>query len=569
MERNLLDIYKIKKRKATVLYYIIALFLSVALLAGCFYGYIPEPADHAAAQADEQNDLTDKETPQRGGELRVPISVPDTFNPLFADTKSLSDFLGIVFEGLFEFGYDLKPVPVLAQSWETKEQGRVWYIKIRDGIRFHDGYELTAEDVVFTFKALQGGLLDSPYQNGIFGNPDIETMVVDEEDPYAVYIHLFEPINNMLELLTFPILPRHLYQTDIFMAENKGDLSILPVGTGPFKADRMAWDPIVSLRLVRNDDWWGGEPLLDSIRGIIYEDETLARSAFMRGETDIFDTGDMFANVQTIGRNVQKHSYLTSDFEFIGFNHEHPFLSDVLVRRAIAHAIDRRQIISVVYNDGAQDTEAPITPTSWLYRSGHGVFEADVERAVSLLEEAGFTGIDENGIRFRTTEAGIEQLKVRLLTNIESGLRRHAQELIAQQLKAAGISAEVHILPWDQFVAALREKNFDMLLTGFDAGGFPDLSFNIYLGDDGLPLSLYSSDELSSILYEAKRIYEQETLKKLYDDVQEYINDKLPIISLYFRVASVFLDERVKGVETPLTYDIYDGIEKWYFDHSD
>jgi peptide/nickel transport system substrate-binding protein len=565
MERNLLDIYKIKKRKATVLYYIVALFLSVVLLAGCFYGYIPEPADFAAAQTNEQDDMIEKETPQSGGELRVPISVPDTLNPLFAGTKGLSDFFGIVFEGLFEFGDDLKPIPVLAQSWETKEQGRVWHIKIRDGVRFHDGYELTAEDVVFTFKALQGGLLGSPYENGIFGNPDIETMVVDEDDPYAIYVYLFEPINNMLELLTFPILPRHVYQTDVFMIENKGNLSILPVGTGPFKADSTDWDPAVSLRLIRNDDWWGDKPLFDSICGIIFEDEALARSAFMRGETDIFNSGDMFANVQVIGRNVQKHSYLTSDFEFIGFNHEHPFLSEVSVRRAIAYALDRRQIISVVYNDGAQDTEAPILPTSWLYRSGHGVFETDFDRASDLLEEAGFTGIDENGIRFRAVEAGSEQLKVRLLTNLESGLRRHAQELIARQLKAAGISVEIHILPWDQFVAALREKDFDMVLTGFDVGRFPDLNFNIHLGADELPFSLYSSDELNNILDEAERVYDQEALRSIYGNVQGYINNMLPVISLYFRTASVFFDERVKGVETPLTEDIYNGIEKWHF----
>ncbi len=235
------------------------------------------------------------------------------------------------------------------------------------------------------------------------------------------------------------------------------------------------------------------------------------------------------------------------------------------MRRAIAHSLDRRQIISTVYNDAAQDAEAPILPTSWLYRSGHGVFEADFDRAVNLLEEAGFTEIDENGVRFRATEAGLELLKIRMLTNLESGLRRHAQELIASQLEATGILVEIHILPWDQFVAALRAEDFDMVLMGFDVGRFPDLSFNIHLGADELPLNLYSSDELNNLLNEAKRAYEQESLKGIYGSVQEYINNMLPVISLYFRTASVFFDERIKGVEVPLTSDIYNGIERWYF----
>jgi ABC-type transport system substrate-binding protein len=195
------------------------------------------------------------------------------------------------------------------------------------------------------------------------------------------------------------------------------------------------------------------------------------------------------------------------------------------------------------------------------------VFEADIDRAVNLLEKVGFTGIDENGIRFRPTEAGVEQLKFRLLTNLESGLRRHAQELIAQQLEDVGILVEIHVLPWDEFVLSLKEKDFDMVLTSFDVGRFQDLSFNVQLGADEIPFSLYSSDELNNLLNEAKRAYDQETLRKIYGNVQGYINNMLPIISLYFRTASVFFDERIKGVETPLTEDIYNGIEKWYFDN--
>jgi len=565
MGRSQLGSYESKKFKYSVVYYLIVLFLCITLITGCFYNYVPEPADSAVAQVDESRIPLD-EAPQIGGELRVPLPEPNTLNPLFADTKGLSDFLGIMFEGLFKFGKDDKPIPVLAQSWEVTERGRVWHIRIQEGVRFHDGYELTAEDVIFTFNALQAGLVESYYGDGIFGNPDLETMIMDEYDPHALYVHLFEPINNLTELLTFPILPKHVYQTDVFMAENKGDLSILPVGTGPFRADAMVWGSGVNLRLVRNVDWWGDKPFFDSVKGIIYEDEVLARSAFLRGEIDIFDSVDLFANIQTMGRAVRKRSYLTNYYEFIGFNFKNPIFTDGLVRRAIEHALDRRQIISTVYNGAAQDAQVPILPTSWLYRSGHFMFEADTEKASHLLEKAGFTGIDENGVRFRITEGGTEQLKFRLLTNLESALRKHAQLLIAQQLEAAGIAVEIQVLPLEQFVAALREHDFDMVIMGFDVGRFPDLSFNIFLRADEPPLNLYSSDALNSLLNEAKRAYEQETLKQIYGDIQEYISGNQPVVGLYFRTASVFFNERLEGVETPLTSDIYNGIEKWYFD---
>lgn len=564
MERNLLDIYKIKKRKFVIAYYFVALFLSVAILAGCFYDYISEPVDYAAARTDDPIDLIEESPPQMGGEIRVPVPLPDTFNPLFAGTKGLSDFLGIIFEGLFEFGEDLKPIPVLADSWEVKEQGRVWHIKLREGVNFHDGQEMMAEDVIFTFKALQSGLLDSSYARGLVGHPDIETMVADENDPYAVYVHLFEPIHNMKELLTFPILPQHVYQTDVFMLENINNLSFLPVGTGPFKADITEFDPLLRLRLVRNEDWWGGDVFLDSILGLIYEDETLVRDAFSRGDIDIFDSSEMFANVYTIGREVQRHSYLTSHFEFIGFNHEHPILSDLLVRRAIANVLDRQQIITVVYNGNAQDTEAPISPASWIYRSGHGIFDADIDKASALLVQAGWTGIDENGIRFKATETGTKQLKFRLLTNLESGLRRHAQEMIVRQLQDVGISVEVQTLPWNEFTEALNTKDFDAILTGYSIDNLPDLRFSIYLGNDAEPLVLYESEELNALMSEAARIYDQEKLKEIYYEVQEYVSVQLPVISLYFKTGSVLFDMRVKGIEIPVTSDIFQSIEKWY-----
>jgi len=564
MERNLSDTCTMRKRIIAFLFYIVSLFLVATFLAGCFYYSIPDPSDNTVVQEGHEIDSLEEILPQEGGEIRVPVPVPDTFNPLLAHTKGLSGFLGIMFEGLFELGEDQSPVPVLAHSWEVQEEGRVWHIKLREGVKFHDGHELTAEDVIFTFKALQEGILGSPYERGLVAHPDIETMVADENDTFAVYVHLFEPIHNMRELLTFPILPLHVYQSSAFMLENKGNFNFLPVGTGPFEADSARFDVLSHLRLVRNQDWWGGETYLDSVLGLVYEDETLARTAFVLGEIDIFDSVELFANVHAIGRQIQRHTYVTSHFEFIGFNHAHPILSNLLVRRAIAHAIDRQQIITVVYNGNAQNTEAPIPPSSWLYRSGHGIFDADINKASELLIQAGWTGVDENGIRFKATETGYMPLKFRLLTNIESGLRRHAQELIINQLEAVGIAVEVQIEPLDKFAEALRTMDFDAVLTGYSVGRFPDLKFNLNLGDGALPVTFYESDTLDFLVNEAAREYDQERLSGIYIDAQKYISEQLPVISLFFRTGSLLVDKSVKGITVPVSHDIYRSIDRWH-----
>ena len=225
----------------------------------------------------------------------IPIPTPDTFNPLLTRSRDMINFFGLIFEGLFEYDQNMKPQPCLVESWEVEEEGKLWRFHLRKNIRFHDGSILTGEDVVFTFIALQQGNMDSFFQKGIYDNSKILKIEVDLFDVYTVNVYLSTPINNMLDIMTFPVLPKKIYQSDTLMLERKEDMSFLPIGTGPYKVDEVMLEERW-IRLVRNYDWWGKQPYIDSILARIYQDEMQIRQAFRSGEVDLIDITSAITN---------------------------------------------------------------------------------------------------------------------------------------------------------------------------------------------------------------------------------------------------------------------------------
>ena len=150
------------KRKLSLI--VIILYLT-SVLAGCGLGQSLYPFEHnidgGIGSIEQDDDEPEIPAPKRGGELIIPIPVPDTFNPLLTRSRDMINFFGLIFEGLFEYDENMRPQPCLVESWEVDEEGKLWRFHLRKDIKFHDGSILTGEDVVFTFIALQQGNLNS------------------------------------------------------------------------------------------------------------------------------------------------------------------------------------------------------------------------------------------------------------------------------------------------------------------------------------------------------------------------------------------------------------------------
>jgi len=561
--------------KKRLCHIVLLLFIAV-YLAGCGMESFDFPSQVEIQQGgyrEESEDAVSKEkleaaAPKKGGQITIPIPYPDTMNPLLTQSKDMVSFFGIIFESLFELDENLEPRPVLVDKWEFSEDRKVIFFHLKKGVKWHNGTELTGVDVLFTFQALRSGKLDSIYNRGISDNLFIEEMGVQADDPYTVYIQLRQPICNILEIMTFPILPRDVYQSVEYMVQNKGNLNLYPVGTGPYKIANSWSENYQEIILARNEEWWGEEPYLDSIKVKVFRDNRQARSAFQSGQVDLIDTPVIYANAFTESGNVNLYRYLTHNYEFLGFNNDHPILKDVQIRKAIAFAIDRKGIISEVYLNNAEAVDVPIPTNSWLYDAKQRVYDYDPERAKQILKESGWNDTDGNGILDKIINGQKVELYFRIITNQDNDMRKDALDLVVKQLEEVGIKAEAVFLDWNEMVEqVLPEGQFDAILGGYYLDAFPDLRFAFHSREMGNGLNnfiRYQNADFDRLLDEIDMISSKALLKEHFQSIQKHLVEQLPIISLYFRTASLIVNENIKGIRHPMEMNIYRDIEKWY-----
>src|SRR5690554_3811798 len=202
------------------------LVILVAILSGCGLARIPEA--HIIDNDEMPSEVTPTPTepsPRYGGELKVPLTALDTFNPILTQSKDILNFLSLIYESPIVYDESLKPSPSLISSWEVSPDGRLWIFNVRKGVNWHNGQTFTGEDILFTLEVLQSEEIDSFFHVRQYEDINIIEYGLRSNDPYTVYIRLGEPTFRILDFLTFPVLPKSVYQSDEFIMENINDFS--------------------------------------------------------------------------------------------------------------------------------------------------------------------------------------------------------------------------------------------------------------------------------------------------------------------------------------------------------
>ena len=285
---------------------------------------------------------------------------------------------------------------------------RTYRIRLRRGVPFHDGHELTSADVVFTFTSVLDSAFNSPYK-GAFR--DLES--VSAIDKYTVDFVLKQPSGSFLPNLVFKIVP-----------DGAGrDLRQRPIGTGPYEFVSYTVDDRVQLRAFR--DYFEGLP---RNRGLVLK---IVPDDIMRGLELRKRTSDLLINdlVPDMVYQLEKEGLgLTTapgvDYQYVGFNLRDPVLRDVRVRHAIGHAMDRQAIVDHLRRGLATVADTMLPSTNWAYEPDVLVLDYNPDRSRALLEEAGFSDPDGAGPR-PAAFAFVQDLERRVLT---AAGRRHPAE---------------------------------------------------------------------------------------------------------------------------------------------
>ena len=345
---------------------------------------------------------------------------PGIFDPHTVVAAGDEEIIYNIYEGLYKFDYEGNLNPCLATDVEISDDASVYTFTIREGVKFHDGSDLDANDVVYSLKRA-AGLLDT--QNG--------TALVSELDPISdVTVTSDGRVEVTLEVSNCELLS---YFTTGIIPEGYDNCQKAPVGTGPFKFE--SYMPGQSVVLVKNENYWqSGLPYLDKVTFKVCADMDAGLTELANGSIDIFPylTTDRANQLDPTKYNILSNG--SNMVQIFALNNAVEPLNDVRVRQAISYAVNRKDVISVTMDGAGVELTTAMSPAMGSYydTSLDGTYDQNIEKAKSLLAEAGY----ENGFDITCTVPSSYLIHVN--TAVE----------LASELKAIGINMEIKQVDW-------------------------------------------------------------------------------------------------------------------------
>jgi peptide/nickel transport system substrate-binding protein len=363
---------------------------------------------------------------------------PSVLDPTLAPGQNVREIVyANIFEGLTGIDRDGKIVPRLAESWNISADGLHYIFKLRETAAFHDGTPFTAEDVKFTFARAMAG--DSKNIEKWIFDP---IKSVEVRDAHTVEITLSYASSLFLYGLG--------WADAVIASEKTASQNVTqPVGTGPYKFK--SWQRGDKLTVERNDAWWGGKAPLARVAYRFVNDPQASISAIQTGDCDLISAGAPPEMIETLRKNPQLTVTIgeTEAEVMLAINNARPPFNDVRVRRALAHAINRKAVIDGAMSGYATPIGSHFSPTHPAYVDLTDISLYDPAKARELLAAAGY-------------QAGFAAtLIVPPLT-----YTRRSAEIIAEQLKAVGVNVTLVPLEFPQWLERVyKNKDYDFSLV--------------------------------------------------------------------------------------------------------
>jgi len=471
------------------------------------------------------------------GELVVAVqSSPNNFDPRVGTDEMSQRVSQLVFSYLLTLDENLRVTPALAEALENPDP-LTYIARLRRGVKFHDGHELTARDVVYTFTSLMAPDFVSP-RKGAYRLVDSITPL----DDYRVQFKLKEPFGSFPVQLVLPIVG---YNADEGLRSH-------PVGTGPYRFVRYDVDDRVVLDAF--EDYYDGPPANPGIVLKIIPDDTMRGLELRKGSADLV-VNDLASDIAyQLERDEHLHTVTGpgTDYQYIGVNMRDAALADKRVRHAIAYAIDRKAIVDYLRRGQATPAVGILPPVSWAFEPDVRTFTQDLGRAKQLLDEAGYPDPDGDGPRPRFT------LSLKISTN---ELTRLQATVIQQDLRQIGIDVDVRSYEFATFYADVLKGNFQLFMLQWVGGAVadPDILRRVFhsqqVPPNGFNRGYYSNPEVDRVLDAATRSTSDDERKRLYAEAQRLIAEDQPYISLWTKTNVAVMQEGISGLRLMPTAD--------------
>ncbi|MCD8036323.1 MAG: ABC transporter substrate-binding protein [Clostridiales bacterium] len=486
---------------------VLAVILSAAFIlgaAGC------SSSSEETSSSSETTEAEEKDT------LRIAYTAdPEGLDPQKTSAVSTLEITSNIFDTLITCDSDWNIIPDLANDWTVSEDGMSIIFYLNEGVLFHNGREMTAQDVKYSFERL---VLDDSPKASMYEN--INSIVID--DDYTITFSTETLDVDFLLSFAYPWVA-------IIPEECSDDLKTNPVGTGAYKF--VDWTPQQSVTLVRNDDYFGTKANIENVEFVLIADYTSQLAALMVGDIDITevtaDQIDVLNSTDGLKGEIMDHNSI----QILALNQENEYLSNEKVRQAIAMAIDKDEIIDTVMWGNGTKIGSHLPSTSPYYVDTTDVMPYDVEAAKELLAEAGYP----DGFTLSL------KLPKPYQPHCDTG------QIIADQLSKIGITCDIEIIEWATWMSDVyTDKNYDMTVVAHSGRLDPYNFLSRYKSTSGDYISLLSGD-VDDLLDAALQETDEDARKEIYAEIQYILAEEVPCVYIQTICKFYGLNESVQG----------------------
>jgi peptide/nickel transport system substrate-binding protein len=554
--------------------------LALLLLLGC-----GDKTEIRVSDATPAAQTKDSGKPVTGDWLVIhSLSDPEQLNPLTSNDSASSEVLGFIFEGLLtREPRTLELKPLIAEARPEISQDKLTYtFKIRKDVRFQDGRPVTGEDVLFSVKAIKCPFVNAPFLRVYFNS------LIDAEliDPHTVRFvtkeryflnesvlggillmprHYYDP-ENLLQRLTVRDLTRDPAklpsEAKKFADQFNRNFNRNPLGSGPYKFG--GWKTGREIELMRDLNYWGNgkesidQPHLDRLKFRVVNNMDAALVRLKSGSLDFMEALQPVqvvrgTNSERFNREFKKYEYYAPTYTYIGWNNEHPIFRDKRVRQAMTYLTDRNQIVKSVLFGLGEVVDSHIYFFRPEYDKSLKSYPFDPQRALALLNEAGWRDSDGDGVLDKVIDGRKVPLRFEIKVNSGNAVRKSVALVLLDELKKHGIAASVRELDWTIFLNDVKNHQFDAVVLGWQMSTTEPDAYQVWhssqAANKGSNAISYKNARVDEILEAYRREFDAQKRIQMYKEFQEIIHDEQPYTFLYVGKRVSAVHRRFQGVE--------------------
>lgn len=534
--------------------------------------------------------------PAAGGEyIEGEIGSPKYINPLYSSINDVdSDLVGLVYSSLYKHGENGGLENDLIETMQTSADGKVYTIRIRPNVKWHNGLPLTANDVLFTFNAIKDQQYKSPLRSSFSG---VNAEIIDDQ---TIIFKLKEVYAGFPELLTFGILPAEIWGRLTPNSVSLTELNLKPIGSGPYKFKSLLKFESGNLKLISleaNPDYYSGAPLITSFKFQFFPSMEEAQAALNDGSIDgIGYHADQHAAPSEEKSFLTYNKLGTAQIKALFFNTKAGALADGKIRRAVIQAIDRSRLVAEL-GDGVRPLESPILPQNEFYTDQYRKYILDRDAAQKLIEQAGWKLVEINNADMASIPELLkspEEKKKRLgesyqalglgkwyfkgsdflivkITAADIADNKQIAEKLQVDLADSRIKAVIELVPASQIQSdVIRTRDYEALLTGevLAADADPYLYWHSsQIGNDGLNLSNFNNKEIDKLIEDGRLTPDVNKRKIDYAKFLSAFAEQVPAVYLYQSNYRYIQSHKVKNFQGQIIFspcERFANVTGWY-----